>query len=119
MSITHYEGRTILQVTRGQCVQCRARDVFSVLVAESSADGEVYRTFYTCEHSLIPWHYSAHECRNELDNSAPWRRWQSSSLLQWLRPRSAPLRAVEPTPLSTAGVENTAAPHGIVTPAQH
>jgi hypothetical protein len=84
MSTTYYEGRAILQVTRGQCTQCRARTVFSFLVAESSADGEPYRTFYTCDRSLIPWHYSVHECRSGLDKNAALRRWQSSSLLQWL-----------------------------------
>jgi hypothetical protein len=63
-----YNGCEILQVSRGQCMFCRARSVFSVLVSESTcgADAEHRRTFYTCERSLIPRRYFAHECQGDL-----------------------------------------------------
>jgi hypothetical protein len=98
MSAPYYEGHAILQVTTGQCARCRTRPVFSVLVEESSEDGEHYRTFYTCEGSLIPWRYCAHECSREVGRNARWKGWKPWSLLQWLRPRSAPVRATKPIP---------------------
>lgn len=119
MSATYYEGHAILQVTTGQCARCRACPVFSVLVEESSEDGEHYRTFYACERSLIPWHYSAHECQSGLDKNAAWRRWQSSSLLQWLRPGSAAIAGNETYAVSPMRRRDTASPHGVVTPGQH
>ena len=71
MSAT-YNGCEILQVTRGQCAQCGARSVFSVLVAElhGDPDGKIPRVFHTCDRGLIPGRYFPHDCRAGLARDA-------------------------------------------------
>lgn len=67
-----YQGCEILQVTRGQCVHCGARHVYSVLVAEAHGDAarKLPRAFYTCDRGLLPGHYSPHECHGGLARDA-------------------------------------------------
>ena len=55
-----YHGCEILQVTPAQCLECGARWVFSVLVADPR--GESPRAFHTCDRGLLPGQYFPHEC---------------------------------------------------------
>lgn len=60
-------GQEILQVTRAQCLACGAREVFSVLVAESTGacGRNGGRAFYTCNRRLLTMHYFRHDCERE------------------------------------------------------